>query len=134
MKGFFRTLIIFFCCLGVIRVGLGASGELHLEVILEYLEDNAYGTDHIRDTIVHFSEIQSELDQYKESLKSEDGADLRDEMTFQERFQTTIDQILIYGKFIVNSVVLLYRVVELLITEIIYLLRIAAYLLFGVAM
>ena len=134
MKGLFRTLIIVFICLGVIRVGLGATDELHLKTIITFLSDNQYGTTHVRDTIVHFSEIQTELKTYQDGLKDENGADLTEGMDFFEKISVYVDQIVIYGKFVVNGFVLLYRFVELLITELVYLMRIAAYLLFGVAM
>lgn len=134
MKGFFKTIAIFFVCLAVIRVGLGVTGELHMNEILNFLADNNYGTDHVRETIVEYSKISSELKRYKKDLIDAEGNDMRDGMDFHERLQVIFDQVVIYGKFITNTFVLIYRFVELLITELLYLMRIAAYLLFGIAM
>ena len=129
----FRLILIFLICLTVIRVGMGITDDVRLEFILDYLSDNNYGTDHIRETFYHFSEISHELNKYNESFIDQDtGDDIRDDMNLQDRLSAFFGTIKFYVEFICNGFVLLYRFVELLITELVYLIQIAAYLVFAV--
>lgn len=129
----FRTILIFLICLTVIRVGMGISDDVRLELILDYLADNNYGTDHLRETFFHFSKINHELEEYQESFIDQDtGNDIRDDMDLMEKLSTFFNTVGYYFQFIGNAFVLVYRFVELLITELIYLIQIAAYLIFAV--
>ena len=128
-----RLIVIFLICLTVIRVGLGVTDDVRLELILDYLAGNNYGTDHIKDTFYHFSEINKELQKYQDSFVDQDtGNDIRDDMDLTEKLSTFFNTVGYYFAFIGNGFVLVYRFVELLITELIYLIQIAAYLIFAV--
>lgn len=113
----------------VIRVGLGVTEDLRLSSILEFLSINKFGADHLIETFKDYATIADDIENMREVEEDPDF----NNSTFYEKVQYWISLIGQYLRYVGNTVMLLIRFIEMLIIELVYLLKIVVYLVFGVS-
>lgn len=130
MKRILLLISVFFICICVIRVGLGVDKEVRLSEILDYLESTSFGADSLIDVLEDYATISDEIS----SMRTVEDTDDYKSLPLADKVPYFLDLIRQYFRYLLNTIELLVSFVKMLLNELVYLLQIAVYLLFGVAL
>lgn len=130
MKRILLLISVFFICICVIRVGLGVDKEVRLSEILDYLESTSFGADSLIDVLEDYATISDEIS----SMRTVEDTDEYKSLPLADKVPYFLDLIRQYFRYLLNTIELLVSFVKMLLNELVYLLQIAVYLLFGVAL
>lgn len=129
MKRWLFLILSFLICIMVIRVGLGVTEDLHLSTVIEFLAQNNYGTDHLVETFHKYSEITDDVEAMNAVREDPEYQDMK----FNEKVVYWLNLIGQYLRYIGNTVMILVTFIEMLLLELVYLMKIVVYLLFGIS-
>lgn len=130
MKRILLLISVFFICICVIRVGLGVDKDVRLSEILDYLESTSFGADSLIDVLEDYATISDDIS----SMRTVEDTDDYKSLPLADKVPYFLDLIRQYFRYLLNTVELLIAFVKMLLNELVYLLQIAVYLLFGVAL
>lgn len=113
----------------VIRVGLGVNDDIKLSKILTFMQQNSFGPNKLIEVFNEYTVIYEDIQNINELREDPEF----DNKSFYEKVVYWLTMITEYLRYIGNTFVLIVSFLYMTLSELIYLLRIVVYLIFGIS-